>query len=185
MLQVDNYHHSSLDIGNLIISTGLVMPTISQYYPTENNQLDNSNSLPVNFCSNCILFYPLQKWVYSHKAVKLPISLELQITHLTTKLLCPLMTAKLNLTSGWFGIAELTLTPKKVVVPMPWFTQSKRHLNITKVLATNWFKNYWCRGYLDSSTSLFKFLLGAFKESKSINWTIFHRIILLELKYLP
>ena len=101
------------------------MPTISQYYSTKNNQTDNLSSLPVNFDHNSSFVLAAEKVGHSHETIKQPISLKLQPIHLTTELLGPLMTAKLNFASGWLGIAELTLAPKKVVMPMPWFTQAK------------------------------------------------------------
>ena len=39
------------------------MPTISQYYFTENNQPDNSNGLPVSFGSNSSSFLAAEKVV--------------------------------------------------------------------------------------------------------------------------
>ena len=69
------------------------MPTILQYYSTENNQPDNSNGLPVNFGSNSNFIFTAAKWAHSHKTIKQPI-------HLTTELLYPLMTARLNFTNG-------------------------------------------------------------------------------------
>ena len=52
------------------------------------------------------------------------------------------MTAKINFTSGLFGIDKLNLAEKKVAMPMPWFTQEKTHLNVMKVLVTDLFDNY-------------------------------------------
>ena len=37
------------------------MPTISQYYSTENNQPDNSNGLPVNFGGNSNFIFAAAK----------------------------------------------------------------------------------------------------------------------------
>ena len=76
------------------------MPTILQYYSTENNQADNSNGLPETLVATLTLFLLLQKWAHSHETIKQPISLKLQPIHLTTKLLGPLMTARLNFTNG-------------------------------------------------------------------------------------
>ena len=47
--------HLNLDTANLTISTGIIIPTILQYYSTENNKSHNSNGLPVNFGSNSYL----------------------------------------------------------------------------------------------------------------------------------
>ena len=50
------------------------------------------------------------------------------------------MTAKLNFTSVWFGIGELTC-PKEGGYAYTMVLSSKRYLNSIKVLATAWFNN--------------------------------------------
>ena len=90
----------------------------------KNNQPDNSNGLPVILVATLFLLL-LKKRAHSHETIKQTISLKMQPLHLITKLIGPFIAAKLNFTSGWYGIAELTLAPKKIAMPIPWFTQAK------------------------------------------------------------
>ena len=46
------------------------------------------------------LFLMLKKWAHSHETIKQPFNLKLQLIHLITELLGPLMTARLNFTNG-------------------------------------------------------------------------------------
>ena len=76
------------------------MSTILQYYSTENNQLDNSNCFLVNFGGNSNFIFIAAKWEHSLETVKQPINLKLQLIHLTTELLGPLITDRLSFTNG-------------------------------------------------------------------------------------
>ena len=89
------------------------MPTISQYYSTENNQADNSNGLPVIFSSSFNFFFLLKKWDHSHKTIKQPFGLKLRLIYLKTELLGPLMTSKLNFTSGIMWDSRANSYPKE------------------------------------------------------------------------
>ena len=58
-----------MDTTNWILSIGLVMTTILQYYSPKNNQPNNTNGLLVNFGGNSYLFLAaakmgLFKWDY-------------------------------------------------------------------------------------------------------------------------
>ena len=72
---------------------------------------------------------------------------------------------------------------------------SKRYLNLAKVLVTDWFDDYKCKGDIDSTTGSFVYLWDVSKESNSVNqiiWdylteasNIHHKVDVTQPKFLP